>query len=138
MRSSSADWPTSASLFLLLLFGKGMLMEASPLSLVMTASLGSGLATIVLVQSVGIFEGLVGFFIIMLIQTFFVHTSKASSKAKRLLREQPTLLYFEGQLLERVMRQHGLTQAMCLPPCEGQVCTRLTRLVRSYSRATAH
>lgn len=96
---------------LLLLFGKGMLMEASPSSLVVTASLGSGLAAIVLVQSIGIFEGLVGFFIIMLVQTGLVHLSNGSEQARGFLQEKPTLLYFEGQLLEPVMRQFGVAKA---------------------------
>ena len=122
----------------LLLFGKAMLMEASPSSLVMTASLGSGLAAIVLVQSIGIFEGLVGFFIIMLVQTVFVHLSKISERAKSFLREQPTILYFEGHLLEAVMRQHGVTQADVFTTSDAQACVRPMMLVRSSLRVTAH
>jgi uncharacterized membrane protein YcaP (DUF421 family) len=96
---------------LLHFFGKAMLMETSAASLVMTTALGSGLASIVLVEKISLVEGLAGFAMIMALQTAFIWASAHSAKFKRLLREPPTLVYFHGRFFERIMRQNGLTRA---------------------------
>ncbi|MDO8863556.1 hypothetical protein Q6D67_17795 [Haliea sp. E1-2-M8] len=59
-------------------FGKAMLMKASAASLVMTTALGSGLATIVLVEKISLIDGLASFTTIMALQTAFIGASAHS------------------------------------------------------------
>lgn len=96
---------------LLHLFGKAMLLETSASSLVMTTALGSGLASIVLVDKISLVEGLAGFLMIMLMQTGFIWASARSRGFKRLLREQPVLVYFHGRFFEELMHKNGITKS---------------------------
>jgi uncharacterized membrane protein YcaP (DUF421 family) len=46
----------------------------------------------------------------MSLQTGFMWASANSRRFKRLLREEPVLVYFHGQFFERIMEQNGISR----------------------------
>ncbi len=92
-----------AMVFLLRVFGKRTLSKMNAFDFVVTVALGSILATILLSKDVAIFEGIVAFSLLMGLQFLITWTSIRFDWIKKLVKADPTLLFFEGSFLEESM-----------------------------------
>ena len=79
--------------------GKRTLSKLNAFDLVVTVALGSTLATVLLARDVALLEGLTGFAVLVLLQLVVTWLSVRSAAVRRLVRSEPTLLYFRGEPL---------------------------------------
>jgi uncharacterized membrane protein YcaP (DUF421 family) len=82
--------------------------------LVVTVALGSTLATVLLTEDVALLEGLAGFGVLILLQFVVTWLSVRSQFVRRLVRSEPTLLAFRGELLHRAMTAQRITESEVL------------------------
>lgn len=95
---------------LLRVTGKRTLSKMNAFDLVVTVALGSTLATVLLTEDVALLEGLAGFALLILLQFAVTWLSVRSSVVRRLIRSEPTLLYFRGQFLPDALRRQRVTE----------------------------
>lgn len=94
--------------------GKRTLSKLNAFDLVMTVALGSTLATVLLTRDVALLEGLTGFAVLILLQLVVTWLSVRSAAVRRLVRSEPTLLYFRGAFLDRALRAERVTESEVL------------------------
>ena len=90
--------------------GKRTLSKMNAFDLVVTMALGSTLATALLTEDVALAEGLVGFGVLILLQWVVSWLSVRSPAVRRLVRSEPTLLYFRGRFVDRALRGQRVTE----------------------------
>lgn len=101
-----------AGLILLLrVTGKRTLSKMNAFDLVVTVALGSTLATVLLTEDVALLEGLTGLAVLVLLQFAVTWLSVRAAAVRRLIRSEPTLLYFRGQFLPLALRRQRVTEA---------------------------
>ncbi|HEY1189789.1 MAG TPA: YetF domain-containing protein [Gemmata sp.] len=101
-------------LLLLRAGGKRTLAKMNAFDLVVTVALGSTLATVLLTQDVALLEGLVGFGVLIVLQFVVTWLSVRSATVRRLVRAEPSLLYFRGQMLPRTLTAQRVTESEVL------------------------
>lgn len=94
--------------------GKRTLSKLNAFDLVVTVALGSTLATVLLSKDVALAEGLAGFAVLILLQLAVSWLSTRSPVVRRLVRGEPTLLYFRGAFLHRALRAERVTEGEVL------------------------
>ena len=94
-----------AMVFLLRVFGKRTLSKMNAFDFVVTVALGSILATILLSKDVAIAEGVVAFSLLMALQFIITWSSIRFEWMKKLVKADPTLLFFEGEFVEKALLQ---------------------------------
>ncbi|MEQ8821276.1 MAG: DUF421 domain-containing protein [Sumerlaeia bacterium] len=99
-----------ALVFLLRISGKRTLSKMNAFDLVVTVALGSTLAATMLNKSITLAEGATGFFVLVAVQYILTWLSVRSRFVRRLVKSEPTLLAFRGQMLERAMKEQRVTQ----------------------------
>jgi uncharacterized membrane protein YcaP (DUF421 family) len=87
------------------LFGKRTLATMHAYDLVITVALGSLLARIILSKDVVLLEGLVGIILLMALQFALSWSSLRSPTVRKMIKAQPVVLLYRGQLLHDVMRR---------------------------------
>ncbi len=95
---------------LLRVTGKRTLSKMNAFDLVVTVALGSTLATVLLTERVALLEGLTGIAVLVLLQFVVTWLSVRSRFVRRLVRAEPTLLYFRGEFLDRELRDARVTE----------------------------
>ncbi len=95
---------------LLRVSGKRTLSKMNAFDLVVTVALGSTLATILLSRSVALAEGLVALALLIFLQFAVTWSSVRSSTVQRLVKDEPTLLFYEGRFLRDAMRTERVTE----------------------------
>ena len=85
--------------------GKRTLAKMNAFDLVVTVALGSTLATIILSKDVTLAEGVMAFALLIGLQYIITWSSVRSTRVSELVREEPTLLFYQGQPLPDQMRQ---------------------------------
>lgn len=90
--------------------GKRTLTKMNAFDLVITIALGSAFATVVLNKSVTLAEGATAFAMLILMQYIVTWLSVRSVAFQSLVKSQPTLLLFRGQLLRQNMTQERFTE----------------------------
>lgn len=99
-----------AGLVLLLrVSGKRTLSKMNAFDLVVTVALGSTLATILLSSSVALSEGLLAFALLISLQFVVTWLSTKSATVRRLVKNEPRLLLYEGRVLPDAMRKERVT-----------------------------
>lgn len=99
-----------AGLVLLLrVSGKRTLSKMNAFDLVVTVALGSTLATILLSSSVALSEGLLAFALLISLQFVVTWLSTKSATVRRLVKNEPRLLVYEGRVLPDAMRKERVT-----------------------------
>jgi uncharacterized membrane protein YcaP (DUF421 family) len=99
-----------AGLVLLLrISGKRTLSKMNAFDLVVTVALGSTLATILLSSSVALAEGLLAFALLISFQFAVTWFSTRSAVVRRLVKNEPRLLVYEGRVLSDAMRVERVT-----------------------------
>lgn len=99
---------------LLRVSGKRTLSKMNAFDLVVTVALGSTLATILLSQDVALLEGMVAFAILIGMQFVIAWLSVRSPTVSRLVKAEPRLLVYDGQLLHSAMRTERVVEAEVL------------------------
>ncbi len=95
---------------LLRLSGKRTLTKMNAFDLVVTVALGSTLATVLLSKSVALADGLTAFALLIALQFSITWLSVRSRTVGRLVKADPTLLVYQGQLLHAAMRHERVTE----------------------------
>lgn len=98
-----------ALVVLLRISGKRTLSKMNAFDLVVTIALGSTLATVLLSRDVPLAEGVLGFTLLVTLQWLVAWLSTRSSKWRNLVKSEPRLLVFRGELLHDAMREERIT-----------------------------
>ena len=99
-----------ASLVVLLrVSGKRTLTKMNAFDLVVTVALGSTLATILLSKDVALAEGIVAFALLIALQFVVTWLSVRSQTMRRIVKSEPTLLFFRGEMLDRALTAQRVT-----------------------------
>ncbi len=99
-----------ALLFILRLSGKRTLAKLNAFDLVVTVALGSTLATILLSKDVALAEGVTALLSLVGLQFAVAWTSVRFRGVERLVKSEPTLLVFRGQVLDSALRRERVTR----------------------------
>ena len=106
-----AGIPAYAGLILLLrISGKRTLSKMNAFDLVVTVALGSTLATVLLSKSVALAEGLLALALLIFLQFAVTWLSRRSSMFRRLVKNEPKLVLYEGRFLWDVMKSERVTE----------------------------
>ena len=95
---------------LLRVSGKRTLTKMNAFDLVVTVALGSTLATIVLSKDVALLEGIAAFALLIVLQFAVSWLSVRSQRVRQLVKSDPTLLFYRGQMLEAALRTQRVTE----------------------------
>jgi len=90
---------------LLRVTGKRTLSKMNAFDLVVTVALGSTLATILLSQDVSLAEGMSALALLVLLQFAAAWLAARSPGFRALIKAEPTLLLYEGRMLEAVLER---------------------------------
>lgn len=100
-----------AGLVLLLrISGKRTLSKMNAFDLVVTVALGSTLATILLSSAVALAEGLLAFVVLISLQFVVTWLSTRTATVRRLVKNEPRLMVYEGKLLPEALRAERVTE----------------------------
>lgn len=94
--------------------GKRTLSKMNAFDLVVTVALGSVLATILLSKDVALAEGIVAFAVLIGLQFLIAWLSVRSRTISGLVKAEPRLLVFQGQLLHAALRSERVVEAEVL------------------------
>jgi uncharacterized membrane protein YcaP (DUF421 family) len=103
-----------ALVVLLRVSGKRTLSKMNAFDLIVTVALGSTLATILLSKDVALAEGLAAFATLIGLQYVVAWLSVRSEAVNRLVKSEPTLLVYRGQLLHGALRRQRVTEGEVL------------------------
>ena len=95
---------------LLRITGKRTLSKLNAFDLVVTVALGSTLASALLSSDVTLSEGLLAFVLLCGLQYAVTFASLHSKGFRRLIKSEPSLLFFDGAFLDGQMRKERLTR----------------------------
>lgn len=84
--------------------GKRTLSKMNAFDMVVTVALGSTLSNIFMSRQTGLADGLTGLATLALLQFVVAWLSLRWPGFKKLIKSEPTLLFFQGQFLDRAMR----------------------------------
>ena len=104
-----------ALVLLLRVSGKRTLTKLNAFDLVVTVSLGSTLASVLISKSVSLAEGVLALALLVALQFVITWTSVRSDRVQRLVKAEPTLLLHRGRFLDGAMRAQRVTHADLLP-----------------------
>lgn len=89
--------------------GKRTLSKMNAFDFVVTVALGSTLATILLSSDVALAEGLLAFALLIVLQFVVTWLSVRSPTFRRVIKNEPRLLFCEGSFLQDAMREERVT-----------------------------
>ena len=98
-------------LVLVRISGKRTLAKLNAFDLVVTVALGSTLATVLLSSTVSLAEGVTALATLVGLQYAVAWTSVRSGRIGHLMRSEPTMIVYRGQLLTSAMRRERITEA---------------------------
>ncbi|MEX0922236.1 MAG: YetF domain-containing protein [Rhodovibrionaceae bacterium] len=90
--------------------GKRTLSKMNAFDFVVTVALGSTLATALLSKDVSLSEGLAAFALLCALQYLVAIASVHSKAFQRLVKSEPSLLYFQGDYLQAMLRRERITE----------------------------
>ncbi|MCC5890314.1 MAG: DUF421 domain-containing protein [Alkalibacterium sp.] len=93
------------------LSGKRTLSKMNAFDFIVTVALGSVLANIIVNHETLFWEGIVAFCLLVFLQYLSTWLSARSSKFQSLLKSQPSLIYYDNQYDEKIMKQERITKA---------------------------
>ncbi|PXW91025.1 uncharacterized protein DUF421 [Streptohalobacillus salinus] len=100
------------SYFLLILMirisGKRTLSKMNAFDFIITIALGSMLATIIINPSIALVEGMLAMALLIFLQYVITFTAVRLKTVSRIIKSAPTLLYYQGELIERNMLQERI------------------------------
>ncbi|MGB3620739.1 MAG: YetF domain-containing protein [Ketobacter sp.] len=99
--------------------GRRTLSKMNAFDLVVTVSLGSSLATIILNKNVTLVQGLTAFALLIGMQYAVTWSSVRLSWFRKLVTAEPVLLFYEGKFITRAMHQARVTREEALAAMRG-------------------
>ena len=106
--------------FLILLLrvtGKRTLSQMNAFDFIVTVAIGSTFAATLLNASVSATEGFAAFTALVLLQAAVAWASAHSSSVESIVKSVPTVLVWEGRVLDEVLRRERVTEAEVLAAC---------------------
>ena len=100
----------SALIMSLRISGKRTLAKLNAFDLVVTVALGSTVATVILSKDTPLSEGLIAIVLLILLQYVVSWSSVRSRRFRRLIKNEPALLLYEGVFLNDALRGARLTR----------------------------
>lgn len=100
----------SGLVLLLRISGKRTLSKMNAFDFVVTVALGSTLATVLLSSNVALAEGLLAFALLVFLQFAVTWLAVRSSTFRRLIKNEPKLLFYDGKFLQGAMRAERVTK----------------------------
>jgi uncharacterized membrane protein YcaP (DUF421 family) len=110
------------------LFGKRTLSKMNAFDFVVTVALGSTLATVIMSKDIKLLEGLTALLLLCGLQYVVAFVSVRSRRAERLVKSEPTLLYFKGRFLHGAMRGERVTESEILSAVRAEGIGDLTQV----------
>lgn len=101
----------AALVVLLRVSGKRTLSKMNAFDLVVTVALGSILATVLLSKDVALAEGVTAFALLIGLQYLIAWLSVRSERVEGLVKAEPRMVFFEGQMLRDALRSERLTES---------------------------
>lgn len=102
------------SYFLLILIiritGKRTLSKMNAFDLIITVALGSSFATVIIDTSIALLEGMAALGLLILLQYVITYTSVRSKAVRKLIKSDPTLLYYHGLFIEKNMIKERISK----------------------------
>lgn len=95
---------------LLRISGKRTLSKMNAFDFVVTVAFGSALAAMLTSQQVSLAQGLTALALLVFMQLLITFASVRSQSLRRLIKAQPTLVFFKGQFLVDAMRKQRVTE----------------------------
>lgn len=99
-----------ALLLLLRVSGKRTLSKLNAFDLIVTVALGSTLATVLLSRDVALLEGILAFAVLIGAQYSITALSVRSALIRRLVKAEPRLIFYRGQMLAEPLRAERVTR----------------------------
>lgn len=94
--------------------GKRTLSKMNAFDLIVTVALGSALANVLLSKGVALVEGLLAFALLMGLQYAVTWLSVKSQTISRLVKSEPKMLLYKGDMLRDSMRRERVVEAEIL------------------------
>lgn len=100
----------AALILILRISGKRMLSKMSAFDLVVTIALGSTLSSALLSKDVSFSEGALGLGVLIGLQYIVAWTSTRSPRVNRLVKAEPSLLVYQGRVIEQALRKENVSR----------------------------
>ena len=110
------------------LFGKRTLSKMNAFDLIVTVALGSTLATVIVSKDVKLVEGLTALLLLCGLQFVVAYVSVRWPRAERLVKSEPSLLFFRGEFLRGAMMRERVTEDEILAAVRAQGIGDLDRV----------
>lgn len=107
-------------------FGQTDPVKNNAFDLVITVPLGSTLSNSVMSRQTGLADGLTGFATLIGLQFLVARLSVGSAGFRRLIKSEPSLLFFGGQLLKQAMHRQRVVEGEVLAPIRQAGISQLT------------
>jgi uncharacterized membrane protein YcaP (DUF421 family) len=91
--------------------GKRTLSKMNAFDFVVTVALGSILATVLLSKDVALAEGVTAFSTLILLQFIVAWLSVRSKLVRKMVKSNPTLLFYKGEILEDALTRERITKS---------------------------
>jgi uncharacterized membrane protein YcaP (DUF421 family) len=115
----------AALVLLLRISGNRTLSKLNAFDLVVTVSLGSTLATVLLSKDISLSEGALAFAILIGLQFLVTWSSVRAGWFSRLVKSEPVLLFHRGRFLSQAMRRARIVEPEVLSVLRTQGVARL-------------
>jgi uncharacterized membrane protein YcaP (DUF421 family) len=99
-----------AMVFILRISGKRSLAQMNAFDLVVTVSLGSTLATMLMSKSVALAEGITALVLLISLQFFITWLSVRFAPFRKLVRSEPSLLYHNDSYMDGAMKRQRVSR----------------------------
>lgn len=97
-------------IFWLRVFGKRTLSKWNAFDFVVTVAFGSTMATALLSRDISLMEGVFAFALLAALQFVVTWTSLRSDFVRKLVKSDPTLLFYQGEYLPDAMREQRVSE----------------------------
>lgn len=95
---------------LLRISGKRTLSKMNAFDFIITIAVGSGLATLALNKQVSLADGFVAFSLFVTLQFCLTWLSVRNKYVRRLITNEPSMLFYNGAFLNKQMKKHRMTK----------------------------
>ncbi len=89
-------------------FGKRTLSKMNAFDMIVTIALGSTLASVMLTKNVALADGALAFLLLIALQYVITFLSVRSKAISRLVKSTPSLLVYNGKMLDAMMRKERI------------------------------
>ena len=90
--------------------GKRALSKMNAFDFIVTIALGSTLASAMLNKTVPLADAVLAFFLLIFLQYGITYFAVRSKVVNRLIKSSPTLIFYKGEMVKKVMQAERITQ----------------------------